>query len=285
VTLNLVEAVRRPDMEMVATSFLNPSNRDLSGRPSMSTNRRSRRSGIRDSAVEFTSNPGSPVRFSQPLAEKSPPQSIHRTIPRSFEGTHPYALSQKSTVGESDTSLTGDRVWRGPDLADSHWGEIYSSARGERVRAVAGPSRRVLGIDPFLDMDDSDMGGAVMSVGTGRSRLLTSTEARPSILSKDDVAALGYPPASTTQSVGARRRHEVDPVIMPSVPPTTFVIPVEFSEDRYQLGIAAQQVGQVVNEDAESRRRRMTQLVEALTAAPTSPVSPIFRSPRRPGFI
>jgi hypothetical protein len=285
VTLNLVEAVRRPDMEMVATSFLNPSNRDLNGRPSTSTHRRSRRSGVPESAIEFTSNPGSPVPFSQPLTEKSLPQSIHRIIPRSFEGTHPYALSQKSIKGESDASLTVDNVWRGPDVADGHWGEIYSSARGERVRTVAGPSRRVLAIEPFLDMHDSDIGGAVMSVGTGRSRLLTNTETRASILSKEDVAALGYPPTSITRNGGALGRREVDPVIMPSVPPTTLATPVKFSDDRYRLGVAAQQVGQVVNEDAESRRRRMTQLVEALTAPPTSPVSPIFRSPKRPGFI
>lgn len=282
-TLNLVEAVRRPDVEMVATSFINPSNRDLNGRPSLSTNRRSRRSGLPESTIEFNSNPGSPVLFSQPLTERS--HSIHRTVPHSFEGTHPYTLSQKSMLGASNISLPIEKGWHDPDPMGSHWGEIYNSARGERIRAVAGPSRRVLAIEPFLNLDDSDVDGAVMSVGTGRSRLLTDADTRPSILSRDNVTALGYPPANIIHRGGTPGWTEVDPVIVHGVPPTTLVIPAVLSEDRHRLGVAAQRVGQVVHEDAESRRRRMTQLVEALTAPPTSPVSPTTRSPKRPGFI
>ncbi|KAG8816015.1 hypothetical protein FRC19_000631, partial [Serendipita sp. 401] len=76
-TLNLVEAVRRPETEMIQTSFFNPSQRDLnaiSGRPSMASVRRSRRSfgvggggggsGL-DSPIRFESGPSSPVTFSR----------------------------------------------------------------------------------------------------------------------------------------------------------------------------------------------------------------------------
>jgi len=282
---------------MVATSFLNPSGREPNTRPSLSIHRRSRRSGFRESTIDFDSAAGSPVRFSLPLREKSQPQGINRTIPRSFIGAHPYALSYESGMAGSDASLAAENGWRNPDPTDSHWGEIYSSGGGERIRAVAGPSRRVLAIEPFLNLDDSDQDGAVMSVGTGRSRLLTNAATRPSILSRDEVATSAHP--STTGFLLSPPRDRapsqtaVDPILVsgaprtpPSPPPPG--IALEFGVDRHQLSVAAQEVGGLVDQDAESRKRRITQLVEALMTPPTatSPVSPIIRSPsRRPGYI
>lgn len=265
-TLNLVEAVRKPEMEMLPTTFVNPSQRDLGGRPSMSTNRRSRRSGLPESIIEFNSNPGTPVTFSRPPLE--PPQrSPVATRFTSSQATHPYAWTQTSTMGDSNASLAAEKSWNEQEPAIDQWGEIYSS-RGERIRAVAGPSRRVAAVASGMVLDDSDSDGAVMSVGTGNSRLLTRSDTRPSILSRDDILALKAGPSSSD----APRRSDADPVITHDTSRAVSGTTVDFSGDRHLLGLAAQRVGSVLDRDSESRKRRMNQLLEALTTPQTDSI-------------
>lgn len=189
-------------------------------------------------------------------------------------------------MGDSNASLAAEKGWNEQEPVATHWAETYSSGKGERIRAVAGPSRRVIAIESSLVLEDSDTDGAVMSIGTGKSRLLTSSDTRPSILSRDDILTFKMEPSpAVTLSRSGTRRSDVDPLAIPSISRANSGNSAGFAGGRQLLGIAAQQVGDALDRDAESKKRRITQLVEALTVPQTNAIGFDGHSSTRSGLI
>lgn len=265
VTLNLVEAVRYPDVEVLATTYQNPSVRDLSGRPSMSTNRRSRRSLGAVSAIDFAA---------MPSPNLTPTRAAFPSYPTRHSRTNlPYHNWTQSQGTESGKSVYVDQGWRDrqPGWAtltrqsDAVNTEVYDSGYDEYTPTVAGPSRRTK-LTPPEEYEMEEFDGSVMAVGTGKSRLLTTSDARPSILKTDDVLSLRpiMPASEALDSFAGFGRNRADHLF--GTPNSSHVV----------LDIRRQSVDSipvVVEDETTERRKRMDQLIDALTTPPPQTIT------------
>lgn len=276
VTINLVEAVRRPDLDMVPTSFLDMSDRDLSGRPSTSMIWKSRKSRILDTA---DGSHASPIIFTRSMAaqlEDAIPTRITSHEDEWTRNTHMREANVLPTIGDdwNDSSLGWADLFRGDE---AQWSEVYTSGKNERARTIAGSSKQPAALE-LVDYPEVD--GTVLPVGTGRSRLLTAPNHRPSVLTKEDIAELmGRDPSPRNDMLGIAQH-----AIWGSETGTNRRVPSEAvsSSEGYHPVVADTTTDKTGEDSSLQRRKRINQLVEALTTPP-SPTVPL--SPRRPGFF
>jgi hypothetical protein len=221
----------------------------------------------------------SPVIFT-----RSMPAQLEDAIPTRIT-THEDEWTQNPHMREANALPTIADDWNDSSLGwadlfrgdEAQWSEVYTSGKNEIARTVAGSSKQPTALEP---VDYPEVEGTVLPVGTGRSRLLTASNHRPSILTKEDVEELmghGLSPRNDVLGIG---RH----AIWGSETGANRRVPSEAvsSSEGYQPDAADIAVDKSGEESSLQRRKRINQLVEALTTPP-SPTVPL--SPRRPGFF
>jgi hypothetical protein len=144
--------------------------------------------------------------------------------------------------------------------------EVYDSGYDEYTPTVAGPSRRAK-LTPQEEYEMEEFDGSVMAVGTGRSRLLTNSDARPSILKAGDVVSLRpvMPVSEALDSFAGFGRNRIDHPF------------ANTDSSHAVVDIRRQSVESVhvttEGEEAVERRKRMDQLLDALTTPPSQPIT------------
>lgn len=184
------------------------------------------------------------------------------------------------TIGQdwNDSSFGWQDLFRGDE---AQWAEVYSSGKAERSHAIAGSSKQAAAFEPDR-LDDPEADGSVIPVGTGRSRLLTTSNRRPSILTKEDLAELMGHGSSLGHDLVGVNRHALWGSDVGGASERVPSRAVSSSEGYHPAVVGDSNSGKAEEDSSLQRKKRLDQLVEALTTPP-SPTVPL--SPRRPGFF
>lgn len=274
VTLNLVEAVRGPELEMMPTSFLDISERDIPKHPSPSAHKRSRKSRIWESTIDINGTASSPITFVRSIPSYQRDEGTTQIVYHENEWTQDPQRKGSITIDYYWDELS--TRWTDMTREDPHWSEVYSSGKDERTHALAGSSRRINALKSQKQHPEVD--DAVVPIGTGRSRLLMSAERRPSILTKEDLDEL----MGNRENKQEHREHSRYALWGTEMLPfeQTASLAVGSGEDYHPAGVETPEPPR--GESASQRKKRLDQLVIALTTPP-KPSLPI--SPRKLGFI